>query len=63
MKLLKDLFAIYSPSGNEKKMRKFIKWWLKTNVPEAIVKSDKIGNIYVIKGEAENYPCLFHVQL
>lgn len=58
MKLLKDLFAIYSPSGNEKKMRKFIKWWLKTNVPEAIVKSDKIGNIYVIKGEAENYPCL-----
>ena len=58
MKLLKELFSIYSPSGNEKKMRKFIKWWLRNNVPEAIVKSDKIGNIYVIKGEAENYPCL-----
>ena len=58
MKLLKELFKIYSPSGNEKKMRKFIKWWLRNNVPEAIVKSDKFGNIYVIKGEAENYPCL-----
>ncbi len=58
MKLLKELFSIYSPSGNEKKMRKFIKWWLRNNVPEAIVKSDKIGNIYVVKGEAETYPCL-----
>ena len=58
MKLLKELFKIYSPSGNEKKMRKFIKWWLKTNVPEAIVKSDKIGNIYVIKGKSDAYPCL-----
>ncbi len=58
MKLLKELFTIYSPSGNEKKMRKFIKWWLKTNVPEAIVKTDQIGNIYVTKGESETYPCL-----
>lgn len=58
MKLLKELFTIYSPSGNEKKMRKFIKWWLKNNVPEAAVKTDEIGNIYVTKGEAETYPCL-----
>ena len=58
MKLLKELFTIYSPSGNEKKMRKFIKWWIKTNVPEAIVKTDQTGNIYVVKGESETYPCL-----
>lgn len=58
MKLLKELFNIYSPSGNERKMRKFIKWWLRNNVPEANVKSDKIGNIYVVKGGAETYPCL-----
>ena len=58
MKLLKELFCIFSPSGNEKKMRKFIKWWLKTNVPETIVKTDQIGNIYVTKGVTETYPCL-----
>ena len=58
MKLLKELFKIYSPSGNEKKMRKFIKWWIKNNVPEATVTTDPIGNIYVVNGEAENYPCL-----
>ena len=39
-------------------MRKFIKWWLKNNVPEAAVKTDETGNIYVTKGEAETYPCL-----
>ena len=58
MKLLKELFTIYSPSGNEKKMRKFIKWWLKTNVPTATIVTDQIGNIYVTKGESETYPCL-----
>lgn len=58
MKLLKKLFEIYSPSGNEKKMRKFIKWWVKANVPEATIETDTIGNIYVTKGEAIDYPCL-----
>ena len=58
MKLLKELFKIYSPSGNEKKMRKFIKWWIRNNVPNATVTTDKTGNIYVTKGEAETYPCL-----
>ena len=58
MKLLKELFKIYSPSGNEKKMRKFIKWWVRNNIPEATIKTDQTGNIYVTKGEAETYPCL-----
>jgi hypothetical protein len=58
MKLLKELFKIYSPSKNEKKMRKFIKWWIKNNVPEATIMTDEIGNIYVTKGETETYPCL-----
>lgn len=58
MKLLKELFCIFSPSGNEKKMKKFIKWWLKSNVPTATIVTDQIGNIYVTKGEAETYPCL-----
>ena len=58
MKLLKELFKIYSPSGNEKKMRRFIRYWIRANVPEATITTDEIGNIYVTKGEAENYPCL-----
>ena len=56
MKLLKELFKIYSPSGNEKKMRKFIKWWIKNNVPEATVTTDPIGNIYVVKGNPKHIP-------
>lgn len=58
MKLLKQLFAIHSPSGNEKKMRRFIIWWIKSNVPGATIVTDQIGNIYVKKGNAETYPCI-----
>lgn len=58
MKLLKELFCIFSPSRNEKKMKRYIKWWIKTNVPEATIKTDQIGNIYVTKGVSETYPCL-----
>ena len=58
MKLLKELFKIYSPSGNETKMRKFIKWWVRNNIPEATIKTDQTGNIHVTKGESETYPCL-----
>lgn len=58
MELLKQLFKIHSPSGNEKKMRRFIIWWIKSNIPRATITTDNIGNIYVKKGEAETYPCL-----
>ena len=39
-------------------MRKFVKWWIKTNIPGATITTDQIGNIYVTKGEADTYPCL-----
>lgn len=58
MQLLKQLFAIYSPSNNEKRMQNFIKFWIMTNVPEAEITTDKAGNIYVKKGIDENYPCV-----
>ena len=38
-------------------MRKYLKQWLKSNVPGAQVTSDQSG-IYVVKGEAETYPCV-----
>lgn len=58
MELLKTLYSIYSPSGNEKKMRRFIKRWIMKNVANAHIATDAKGNIYVIKGSAENYPCI-----
>jgi putative aminopeptidase FrvX len=56
--LLKDLYCIHSKSGSEKRIRRFIKKWLKANVPEAVVTQDNIGNLYITKGVAVNYPCL-----
>ena len=58
MKLLKELYRIYSPSGNEKKMQKFLMWWVKKNIPSAKISKDKKGNIYVTKGESGTYPCI-----
>ena len=58
MELLKQLFIIHSPSGSEKKLRKFIKDWIRKNVPEAMYESDNIGNLYVKKGYSDTYPCL-----
>lgn len=58
MQLLKQLYKIHSPSGSEKKLRKFIKDWIRKNVPEAEMEQDAIGNLYVKKGLCETYPCL-----
>ena len=58
MELLKQLYEIHSPSGNEKKMRKFLKGWIKDNIPGATFTVDAMGNLYVCKGESETYPCI-----
>ena len=54
--LLKQLYCIFSPSGNTKKMRRFLK-------KEIVLRGgyfvqDQKGNILVTKGEADTYPCL-----
>lgn len=56
--LLKALYCVFSPSNGEKKMRRFIKRHIKNNIPTAVVTQDVHGNLFVTKGEAENYPCL-----
>lgn len=56
MKLLKKLYEIHSMSGQEKGMRKFIRRWVLTNVPEADIRYDNLGNIYIFKGVSETYP-------
>lgn len=58
MELLKQLYSIHSPSGNEKQMRKFLKDWIKINVPGATYTTDAMGNLYVCKGESDTYPCI-----
>lgn len=56
--LLKQLFCIHSKSGKEGKIRKFIWNWVRQNVPNAKIMCDKPGNLYIIKGKSETYPCI-----
>ena len=56
--LLRQLYCIHSPSRNEKKMRKFIKDYIKRNIPEVELSFDKTGNIYAKKGTSDTYPCV-----
>ena len=58
MKLLKRLYEIYSPSKGEKKMRKFIRWWILNNIKGATVTTDSAGNLLVTKGQATEYSCI-----
>ena len=55
MKLLKQLYEIYSPSRKEDKMMAFLK-------DECLKAGAKVvedaGNLYAIKGEADTYPCV-----
>ena len=55
--LLFQLYAIHSPSGCEKKMRRFIrKQALACGATS--VETDKYGNLLIVKGESKTYPCL-----
>lgn len=58
MELLKQMYRISSPSGKEKKMRKFIKDWVRKNVGDAIIDQDDLGNVYVTRGLSDTYPCV-----
>lgn len=54
--LLKQLYGVYSPSRNTKRMRKFLKKQI--ILRGGSVEQDKAGNLLVTKGVAEEYPCL-----
>ena len=51
-----SLYGIYSPSGREGKMAKFIIEELKKM--EIPFRQDRYGNIYAVKGNRESYPCV-----
>lgn len=57
MELLQKLYRIQAPSGREEAMTEFIQNILDT-IPNVKYNIDKMGNIYVVKGNAETYPCV-----
>lgn len=56
--LLKKLYSIHSPSGKEQNMIRFLRSYIGTLPSNISVSQDRYGNLYVIKGTGENYPCL-----
>lgn len=58
IQLLKRLYSIYSPSGKEQKMVKFLCSYIRQLPGNISVSKDKFGNLYVVKGKAEVYSCL-----
>lgn len=58
MELLKQLYKIHSPSGSELVMKKFIRRYVRKHIPGAKIRTDKTGNLYIIKGIAPSYPCI-----
>ena len=58
MQLLKRLYNIYSPSGKEEKMVKFLCSYIRQLPGNISMSKDKFGNLYVVKRESESYPCL-----
>lgn len=56
--LLKKLYSIYSPSGKEQKMVRFLCSYINGLPGEISLEKDSFGNLYVTKGSGESYPCL-----
>ena len=56
--VLFQLYGIFSPSKGEKKMRKFVKRYIRRVCGECDIVQDSIGNVFVTKGVAESYPCV-----
>lgn len=50
--LLRQLYSIHAPTGYEWKIIKYVRQWIDEHVPEVDTHFDKLGNLYVTKGEA-----------
>lgn len=59
LQLLRRLYEIHSPTGAEWKLICFIREYVATHIPEAMMRIDHMGNLYIIKGVAgDGYPTL-----
>ena len=56
--LLTHLYAIHAPTGHEWPLICFIREYIREHVPEAEVRMDGWGNLYIKKGKGDGYPTL-----
>ena len=57
--LLFQLYTIYSKTGHEWQMIQFVREYVGKHIPEAEVRFDMLGNLYITKGEASvGFPTL-----
>lgn len=55
--LLIDLYKIHAPSGGEKKIKRYIKDYINTNIGGCDIFCDN-KNMYITKGKSDLYPCV-----
>jgi putative aminopeptidase FrvX len=58
MELLKQLYSIHALTFHEWPLICFIREYISLHVPEAEVRMDSWGNLYIKKGEGDGYPTL-----
>ena len=59
IQLLRQLYAIHSPTGYEWPMIQYVREYVSKFIPDADVRFDKLGNLYITNGEAGvGYPTL-----
>ena len=58
MELLKQLYSIHVPTFHEWPMITFIRDYVGIHIPEADLRMDSWGNLYIKKGEDNGYPTL-----
>jgi len=56
IKLLKKLYQINSHSREEQQIMAFLYDYIITNFPSVNIWEDKVGNLYIVKGKAKEYP-------
>ena len=57
--LLYDMYSIHAMTGREWPMVAFIRAYVSKHIPEAEIWMDKLGNLYINKGESgKGYPTL-----
>lgn len=57
--LLQQLYAIHAVTYKEWPMISFVREYVRVHIPEAEVRMDRLGNLYITKGESgEGYPTL-----
>ena len=49
--LLSQLYGIHAMTGREWPMIAFVREYVEDHIPEAVLKMDRLGNLYITKGK------------